>query len=247
MSERVTFAIDGGVADIRLSRPEKRNTLDREMFTAIIAAAERVAADRAVRGVVLSGEGKGFCAGLDISLFAAMAESGNAPELVVDGLRVDGAARGACVDGARGAGDRRGPRGRGRRRIPTRAGRRHPHRRPRRAARRVRDPVGHRARHVRHPTAAAARGSGRGQGAHLHRPHRQRRRGAPDRARHARATIRAPRRWRWRTRSRARAPKPSGWPSAWSTSPAAPRSPTASAPSRSSPRGWPAAPINSKP
>jgi enoyl-CoA hydratase/carnithine racemase len=89
MSERVTYAIDDGVADIRLSRPEKRNALDREMFTAIIAAAERVAADRTVRAVVLSGEGKGFCAGLDISLFAAMAESGDAPELVVDGLRVD--------------------------------------------------------------------------------------------------------------------------------------------------------------
>jgi len=89
MSGRVTYAVDGGVADIRLSRPEKRNALDREMFTAIMAAAGRVADDRSVRAVVLSGEGKGFCAGLDLSLFAAMAESGGAPEPVVDGLRLD--------------------------------------------------------------------------------------------------------------------------------------------------------------
>lgn len=75
MSDRVSCTIEGGIADVRLTRPEKRNALDQEMFSAILAAAERVGADPSVRAVVLSGDGKGFCAGLDMSLFAAMAAS----------------------------------------------------------------------------------------------------------------------------------------------------------------------------
>ena len=73
MSERVSCTVSNGIADVRLTRPEKRNALDRAMFRAIIEAADRVAADRSVRVVVLSGEGKAFCAGLDTSLFASMA------------------------------------------------------------------------------------------------------------------------------------------------------------------------------
>ena len=75
MSERVSCTIKGGIADVRLTRPEKRNALDRAMFSAIIAAGEQVGRDPSVRAVVLSGDGKGFCAGLDMSLFAAMAAS----------------------------------------------------------------------------------------------------------------------------------------------------------------------------
>ncbi len=72
--ERVVLDVADGVADVRLVRADKRNALDRRMFQAIIDAGERIAADRSVRAVVLSGDGKAFCAGLDTSLFAAMAE-----------------------------------------------------------------------------------------------------------------------------------------------------------------------------
>lgn len=72
--ERVTVTVEDGVADVRLARPDKRNALDRRMFQSIIAAGEQLAADRTVRAVVLSGDGRAFCAGLDTSLFAAMAE-----------------------------------------------------------------------------------------------------------------------------------------------------------------------------
>ena len=93
MSERVSCTIEGGVADVRLTRPDKRNALDQAMFSAIIAAAEQVGADPSVRAVVLSGEGKGFCAGLDMSLFAAMAESDGKSASrsggVVGSIRVD--------------------------------------------------------------------------------------------------------------------------------------------------------------
>jgi len=72
--ERLSVSVEEGVADVRLARADKRNALDRRMFRAIIEAGERIADDRSVRAVVLSGDGKAFCAGLDTSLFAAMAE-----------------------------------------------------------------------------------------------------------------------------------------------------------------------------
>ena len=63
MSDRVSIAINNGVADVRLTRPEKMNALDAAMFRAIVEAGDQVAADPSVRAVVLSGEGRGFCAG----------------------------------------------------------------------------------------------------------------------------------------------------------------------------------------
>jgi enoyl-CoA hydratase/carnithine racemase len=74
--QRVVVTVADGVADVRLARPAKRNALDPAMFRAIIAASEQVAADPAVRVVIISGEGKGFCAGLDVSLFGAVSGEG---------------------------------------------------------------------------------------------------------------------------------------------------------------------------
>lgn len=74
--ERVTMAIEAGVADVRLNRPEKLNALDGAMFAAIVAAGESLKSESSVRAVVLSGEGRGFCAGLDFSAFQSMAEGG---------------------------------------------------------------------------------------------------------------------------------------------------------------------------
>ena len=76
MSDRVTISVDAGVADVRLNRPDKLNALDQEMFEAIAEAGETVKANNAVRAVVLSGEGRSFCAGLDFSGFQAMAGGG---------------------------------------------------------------------------------------------------------------------------------------------------------------------------
>ncbi|HTB72373.1 MAG TPA: crotonase/enoyl-CoA hydratase family protein [Polyangiaceae bacterium] len=65
MTDRVTVRVEGGVADVRLNRPEKRNALDAEMFHALIEAGKRLCQEREVRAVVLSGEGLAFSAGLD--------------------------------------------------------------------------------------------------------------------------------------------------------------------------------------
>ena len=77
MADLVTIDIQGGVADVRLNRVDKYNALSPDMFKAIIEAGESLADNPAVRVVVLSGNGRGFCAGLDMGSFQGMA-GGNA-------------------------------------------------------------------------------------------------------------------------------------------------------------------------
>ena len=76
MNDRVTVSIDQGVADVRFVRADKMNALDDAMFDAIIAAGQRLKEERGLRAVVLSGEGKAFCAGLDTSNFQRAADAG---------------------------------------------------------------------------------------------------------------------------------------------------------------------------
>lgn len=76
MADLVTITIKDHVADVRLNRPDKYNALNPEMFQAVVAAGKSVAADRTVRAVVLSGEGRGFCAGLDFEGFVQMGKGG---------------------------------------------------------------------------------------------------------------------------------------------------------------------------
>ena len=73
MNDRITVDIQDGVADVRLVRADKMNALDNAMFEALIQTGERLKSEKGVRAVVLSGEGRAFCAGLDTSNFAAMA------------------------------------------------------------------------------------------------------------------------------------------------------------------------------
>lgn len=79
MEERVTIQISEGVADVRLARPDKLNALDPAMFAGIIAAIARLEQEAGLRAVVLSGEGRGFCAGLDM---ASMASAGSGTDLM---------------------------------------------------------------------------------------------------------------------------------------------------------------------
>src|ERR1700736_3849779 len=76
MEERVSVSISEGVADVRLVRAAKMNALDAAMFDALVATSERLAREKGVQAVVLSGEGRSFCGGLDMGRFAAMKEKG---------------------------------------------------------------------------------------------------------------------------------------------------------------------------
>ncbi|MDF7777595.1 crotonase/enoyl-CoA hydratase family protein [Sphingomonas sp. AOB5] len=75
MSEqRVTIAVEDGVADVRLTRADKMNAIDPAMFQGIVDAIAELEAMPGLRAVVLSGEGRAFCAGLDM---ASMATGGS--------------------------------------------------------------------------------------------------------------------------------------------------------------------------
>jgi enoyl-CoA hydratase/carnithine racemase len=76
MAELVTVDVQGGIADVRLNRVDKYNALSPDMFKAVIEAGESLADDRSVRVVLLSGNGRGFCAGLDMGSFQGMASGG---------------------------------------------------------------------------------------------------------------------------------------------------------------------------
>src|SRR3954465_12813787 len=78
--ERVTITIDDHVADVRMNRPEKINALDPAQFAAIVDAGESLKKESSGRAVVLSGNGRGFCAGLDFGSFQQMAGGGGGEE-----------------------------------------------------------------------------------------------------------------------------------------------------------------------
>jgi enoyl-CoA hydratase/carnithine racemase len=80
MSDLVTIDIREHIADVRLNRPDKMNAINHDMWGAIAEAGESLIENREVRAVVLSGNGRAFCAGLDMASFAGMAnQSDDAP------------------------------------------------------------------------------------------------------------------------------------------------------------------------
>lgn len=77
MGELVNISIENHVADVRFNRPEKYNALSFDMIDAMANAINRLAKEPGVRVVVISGEGKSFCAGLDVENFAALQSGEN--------------------------------------------------------------------------------------------------------------------------------------------------------------------------
>lgn len=64
----IDLSVDGrGVATLALARPEKHNALSQALIDALAQAAQDIAADPAIRVVVLTGQGKSFCAGGDLN------------------------------------------------------------------------------------------------------------------------------------------------------------------------------------
>ena len=63
----INVQVQSGIATVFLNRPEKRNAMSDDMRTEFIQALEQIAADKSIRALVLTGNGKGFCAGGDIA------------------------------------------------------------------------------------------------------------------------------------------------------------------------------------
>lgn len=70
MSNLVSLSVTDGIARICMRRPEARNALSRELITALRATIDSLHARADVRVVILEGEGKSFCAGMDLKAVA---------------------------------------------------------------------------------------------------------------------------------------------------------------------------------
>ena len=67
MTGLVELTVEDKVAIVTLNRPEVRNAINDALRTEFVSTLEKVAADASIRAMVLTGRGKGFCAGGDIS------------------------------------------------------------------------------------------------------------------------------------------------------------------------------------
>jgi 2-(1,2-epoxy-1,2-dihydrophenyl)acetyl-CoA isomerase len=83
VSDTVRYTVDGSVASITLNRPEARNALNTEMKEALLAVARQAAADEQIRAVILTGEGRAFCAGQDLREHGEGLSAGADPSEVV--------------------------------------------------------------------------------------------------------------------------------------------------------------------
>lgn len=77
MNNRVSVTIKDHIADVRLNRTDKMNALDGDMFEALVQTGRELASNPDVRCVVLSGNGRAFCAGIDVSRFGGSEQAGS--------------------------------------------------------------------------------------------------------------------------------------------------------------------------
>lgn len=94
MNQHLIETIENGIATLTMNRPDARNALSPDMMNGLLGALSRLAADPAVRVVVLTGTGRAFCSGGDVKGFVKRAEgtgtNGSAPmsfDLRVNDLR----------------------------------------------------------------------------------------------------------------------------------------------------------------
>jgi 2-(1,2-epoxy-1,2-dihydrophenyl)acetyl-CoA isomerase len=77
-------SLDSGVLTLTLNRPEARNAMSREMNTALVSQLAAAELDAAVKCIVITGSGKGFCAGGDVKGMAARGD-GTVGDNTIDG------------------------------------------------------------------------------------------------------------------------------------------------------------------
>src|ERR1700683_1752840 len=72
--QEVLFRRDGAVATITLNRPDRLNAIDDNMRQGLMSALDTVDRDREIRVAVITGAGRGFCAGVDIQKMIELRE-----------------------------------------------------------------------------------------------------------------------------------------------------------------------------
>jgi enoyl-CoA hydratase/carnithine racemase len=82
----IRYEVDDPVALITLDRPDKLNALTYQMLADIREAVDAAAADPAVVGIVITGEGRGFCSGLDAAALGQTTTAGSSSRRKVEGV-----------------------------------------------------------------------------------------------------------------------------------------------------------------
>jgi enoyl-CoA hydratase/carnithine racemase len=78
--EEIGYAVDDGILTLTLARPDKLNAFTPRMMRELIDAFDRADADDSVRAVIVTGAGRAFCAGADLSAGSGTFDHTNAPE-----------------------------------------------------------------------------------------------------------------------------------------------------------------------
>lgn len=89
MGELVHVQKENRIAYLTMNRPEKLNALSYELIQALIHALKDAEADPDVKAVILSGTGKSFCAGGDISAFQQMTDTGSKVKWMKEATRLE--------------------------------------------------------------------------------------------------------------------------------------------------------------
>ena len=71
MNDTVHYDVDGSIATVTLNRPDRMNTMNQELLDAALDALQRAADDARVRVLIMTGNGRAFCAGGDLEAMAA--------------------------------------------------------------------------------------------------------------------------------------------------------------------------------
>ncbi len=84
--ETLQFEVDGPVATVTLHRPKAANSLNLQMGNDLLAVANRCASDASIRAVIMTAEGRMFCAGGDVGGFAKADNPGELLRGITAGL-----------------------------------------------------------------------------------------------------------------------------------------------------------------
>jgi len=97
-TQEILYSVADRVATITLNRPDKLNAWTAVMEQEVRSAIEEAARDENVRVIVLTGAGRGFCAGADMSLLSAVADRGLDQRAREQALRASAGREGARPD-----------------------------------------------------------------------------------------------------------------------------------------------------
>ena len=84
MENAVLFEVNNGVATITLNRPDRYNAVNQDLVEGISNSLKKCEADQSIRAVVITGAGRGFCAGADMSVFGDEVTADQRSQYIID-------------------------------------------------------------------------------------------------------------------------------------------------------------------